>query len=75
MDFVTKASNIILVIFQIKINFQQNVFLEHTYVHLTSQIYKLHGFITNPCEICYFIGSYWLNTKVMCTIFMCKQHE
>jgi hypothetical protein len=49
----------------------------------SSKIYKLHGIIPNPCEICYFIGSYWLNmnvvhylnTKVMCTIFVCKQHE
>jgi len=30
-----------------------------------SQIYKLHGFVPNPCEICYFVGSYWLNTNVV----------
>jgi hypothetical protein len=49
----------------------------------TSQIYKLHGFVSNPCEICYFMGSYhlnmnvmhYLNTKDECTIFMCKQYE
>jgi hypothetical protein len=49
----------------------------------SSEIYKLHGFVPDPCEIYYFIGSYWLNmnvmhylnTKVMCTIFVCKQHE
>jgi len=48
----------------------------------TSQIYKLHGFISNLCEIYYFIGAYCLNTnvmdylnmKVMCMIFMYKQH-
>jgi hypothetical protein len=46
----------------------------------TSQIYRLHGFISNPCEICYFIGSYclnmnvmhYLNMEVMCMIFVCK---
>jgi len=49
---------------------------------LTSQIYMLHGFIPNPCEICYFMGSYCLNmnvmhclnTKVMCMTFVCKQY-
>jgi hypothetical protein len=41
----------------------------------TSQIYKLHGFIPNPCKICYFMGLHHLNTKDMCTTFMCKQHE
>jgi hypothetical protein len=37
MYFVTKASHIILVIFQIKINFQQNVFLQHTYAYLNEK--------------------------------------
>jgi len=49
---------------------------------LTSQIYMLHGFVPNTCEICYFMGSYCinmnvmhcLNTKVMCTTFVCKQY-
>jgi hypothetical protein len=49
----------------------------------TSQIYKLHGFVPNPCEINYFISSYYLNmnamhyldTEVVCTIFVCKQHK
>jgi hypothetical protein len=49
----------------------------------SSQIYKLHGFTPNPCKVCYFIGSYWLNmnvvyylnTKVVCMIFVCKQHK
>ncbi len=49
----------------------------------TSQIYRFHGFISNSCEICYFISLCYLNTNVMhylnlkivCTIFMCKQHE
>ncbi len=49
----------------------------------TSQIYKLHGFVLDLCEIYYFMGSYWLNMtimdylnmEVMCMIFMYKQHE
>jgi len=49
---------------------------------LTSQIYMLRGFVPNPCEICYFMGSYCLNmnvmhclnTKVMCRTFVCKQY-
>ncbi len=49
---------------------------------LTSQIYMLHGFVPNPREICYFMGSHCLNmnvmhclnTKVMCTTFVCKQY-
>jgi hypothetical protein len=49
----------------------------------SSQIYKLHKFIPNLCEICYFIGSYclnmnvmhYLNTKVMCMTFVCEQHD
>ncbi len=49
----------------------------------TSQIYKVHGFIPNSCEIYYFIGLYWLNMnvvhylnmKVECMIFICKQHK
>jgi hypothetical protein len=49
----------------------------------TSQIYKLHGFFPNPYEICYFINSncfntnvvHYLNTKVVCTIFVCKQQK
>jgi hypothetical protein len=32
MDFDTKASSIIFVIFKLKINFQQNVFSTHLYV-------------------------------------------
>jgi hypothetical protein len=31
----------------------------------TSQIYKLHEFVPNPCEICYFMGSYCLHMNVM----------
>ncbi len=50
------------------------------YIH-TSQIYKFHRFIPNPCEICYCVDSYHLNTnvmhyldtEVMCTTFMCKK--
>jgi hypothetical protein len=50
---------------------------------ITSQIYRLHGLVPNPCEICYFIGLYYLNmnvvhylnSEVVCTIFMCKQNE
>jgi hypothetical protein len=32
------ASNIILVIFQMKMNFQQNVFFHHTYVPLNEKL-------------------------------------
>jgi hypothetical protein len=38
MDFDIKASNIILVIFQMKLNFQQNVFFQHTYAHLNEKL-------------------------------------
>jgi hypothetical protein len=46
----------------------------------TSQIYRLHGFIPNLCEINYFMGLYnlnmnvmhYLNAEVMWTTFMCK---
>ncbi len=49
----------------------------------TSQIYKLDGFVPNLCEICYFMGSYHLNTNVMhysntevvCTTFVFKQQK
>jgi hypothetical protein len=49
-------------------------------IDATSQIYKLHGFIPNPCEIYYFMGLYHLHTNVMhylsmevvCTTFVCK---
>jgi hypothetical protein len=49
---------------------------------LISQIYILDGFVPNPCEICYSMGSYCLNmnvmhcinTKIMCTTFVCKQY-
>jgi hypothetical protein len=50
-------------------------------LHLTSQIYKLHGFIPNLCEIYCFMGlchlhtnvMHYLNTKIMCTTFVCKK--
>jgi hypothetical protein len=38
MDFNTKASNIILVIFQMKVFFQQNVFFQHMYAHLNGKL-------------------------------------
>jgi hypothetical protein len=38
MDFDTKASSIILVIFQMKVIFQRNVFFFHTYVCLNKKI-------------------------------------
>jgi hypothetical protein len=41
MDFDTKASNMILVIFQMKINFQQNVFFQHSYVHLNESLVQM----------------------------------
>jgi hypothetical protein len=47
---------------------------------ITSQNYRLHGFVPNSCEICYFMGSYhlhmnvmhYLNMEVVCTTFMCN---
>jgi hypothetical protein len=46
----------------------------------SSQIYKLHGFVPNLCEICYFMGSYcllmhYLNMEGVCMTFVCKQYE
>jgi hypothetical protein len=49
----------------------------------TSQIYRLYGFVPNPCEIYYFMGLYclhmnvmhYLNTQIMCTTFVCKQYK
>jgi len=46
----------------------------------SSQDYRVHGFISNPCKKNYFINLYYLNTnvmhylntKVVCTTFMCK---
>jgi len=37
MDFDSKASNIILIIFQMEITFQQHVFFQHTYAHLNEK--------------------------------------
>jgi hypothetical protein len=42
-----------------------------------------HEFVPNLCKVYYFISSYCLNTnvmhylsmEVMCTTFVCKQHE
>jgi hypothetical protein len=41
MDFDTKASNIIHVIFQMKVIFQQNVFLQHTYACLNEKLVQM----------------------------------
>jgi hypothetical protein len=42
MDFDTKASNIILVIFQRKLFFQQNVFFSiHTYTRLNEKLAQM----------------------------------
>jgi hypothetical protein len=41
MDFDTKFSNIILVIFQMKVIFQQNVFSQHTYVCLNEKLVQM----------------------------------
>jgi hypothetical protein len=38
MYFDTKAFNIILVIFQIKITFQPIFFFQHTYIHLNEKL-------------------------------------
>jgi hypothetical protein len=48
MDFDTKASNINLIIFQIKITFQQNVFFQHTYAHLNEKL--IHIFFVKSHE-------------------------
>jgi hypothetical protein len=41
MDFDTKASNIIFVIFQMKVIFQQNILFQHIYVHLNEKLIKM----------------------------------
>jgi hypothetical protein len=41
MDLSTKTSNIIFVIFQMKINFQQNVFFQHTYANLNEKLLQM----------------------------------
>jgi hypothetical protein len=38
MDFDIKASNMILVNFQMKVIFQQNVFFQHTYACLNEKL-------------------------------------
>jgi hypothetical protein len=48
MNFDTKASNIILVIFQMKIIFQQNVFFQHTHVYLNEEL--VHMFFVKSHE-------------------------
>jgi hypothetical protein len=41
MDFDTNASNIILVIFQMKVIFHQIVFFQHTYVNLNEKLVQM----------------------------------
>jgi len=41
MDFNIEASNIIIVIFQMKVIFQQNVFFQHTYAHLNEKLVQM----------------------------------
>jgi hypothetical protein len=41
MDFDTKASNLILVIFQVKVIFHQNVFFQHIYIHLNEKLIQV----------------------------------
>jgi hypothetical protein len=41
MDLSTKASNIIIVIFQMKVIFQQNVFFQDTYAHLNEKLVQI----------------------------------
>jgi hypothetical protein len=69
---------------KVKNNGVQHAIFDDLYtIMYTSQIYKLYGFVPNSCKIYYFISLYWLNMnvmhylnmKVVCTIFMCKQHE
>jgi hypothetical protein len=54
MDFNTKASNIILVIFQMKIKFQQNVFFQHTYARLNENFVQM-----------FFVKSYESNFSII----------
>jgi hypothetical protein len=48
MNFNIKASNIILIIFQMKVIFQQNVFFQHTYAHLNEKL--VHIFFVKSHE-------------------------
>jgi hypothetical protein len=41
MDFDTKAFNIIIVIFQMKVIFQQNDFFQHNYAHLNGKLIQI----------------------------------
>jgi hypothetical protein len=41
MDFDTNISNITFFIIQTKVNFQQNVFFQHTYVHLNEKLVEI----------------------------------
>jgi hypothetical protein len=41
MGFDIKAFDIILVIFQMKIKFQQNNFFQHTYAHLNEKLVQM----------------------------------
>jgi hypothetical protein len=41
MDLNIEASNIIIVIFQMKVIFQQNVFFQHTYAHLNEKLVQM----------------------------------
>ncbi len=61
---------------------EKNLHMQNSRI-ITSQIYKLHVVVPYLCEICYLIGLYYLNMnvvhylnlEVVCTSFMCKQHE
>ncbi len=49
----------------------------------SSQIYRFHGFVSNSCEICYFMVAnclnmnvmHYLNTKIVCVTFVCNEYE
>jgi hypothetical protein len=41
MKYDTKALNIIFIILQMKVIFQQNVFFQHTYAHLNEKLVQM----------------------------------
>ncbi len=62
MIFNTKVYNIILVIFQIKVIFQQNVFFKHTYVHLNEKLVQM-----------FFVKSHESNFSIVIEMVQCNR--
>jgi hypothetical protein len=58
MDFDSKASNIFLVIFQMKVIFQQNGIFQHTYVCLNEKLIEMFF-----CEIAWIM--HLINSKIL----------